>query len=87
MSISKLAKIAEQKAKLEQEYQAALAERKQRIGELAEKSKLLEMSDLFFVGLFQEAEKASPEHIKKLEAAGSSALAPKRTNTQKVANA
>ena len=87
MSTTKLAKIAEQKAKLEQEYQAALAERKQRIGELAEKSKLLEMSDHFFAGLFQEAQKATAEHIKKLEASGSSALTPKRSTAQKAANA
>lgn len=83
---SKLAKITEQRAKLEQEYKAALMGRKQRIGELAEKTKLLEMSDHFFVGLFIEAEKSSKEHkdyVKKIEAVGSSALTPKRAATKK----
>ena len=87
-AMSKLAKIADQRAKLEKEYKAALLDRKQRIGELAEKFNLLEMSDHFFAGLFLEAEKSHKEHkdhAKKLEAMGSSALTPKRLATKKTA--
>lgn len=89
-AISKLAKIAQQRANLEQEYKTALTHRRQRIGELAEKFNLLEMSDHFFAGLFIDAEKSAKEHkdhVKKLEATGSSALTPKRTSTKKSASA
>ena len=82
---SKLALISERKEKLDAEYKAALTARKQKIGELAEKYKLLEMSDAFFVGLFSEAHKANKEdkdHIKKIEALGSSLLSTKRKNAK-----
>ena len=83
---TKLALISERKAKLDQEYKSALNDRKQKIGELAEKYKLLEMTDAFFVGLFSEAHKASKDdknHIKKIEALGSSLLSTKRPKASK----
>ena len=82
---SKLALISERKEKLDAEYKAALTARKQKIGEFAEKHKLLEMSDAFFIGLFSEAQKSNKEdkdHIKKIEALGSSLLSTKRKNAK-----
>ena len=83
---SKLALISERKIKLDEEYKAALNARKQKIGELADKYKLLEMSDAFFVGLFSEAQKSSKDdkhYIKHIEAMGSSVLSTKRAKANK----
>lgn len=83
---TKLAQISERKAKLDQEYKAALNDRKQKIGELADKYKLLEMSDAFFVGIFSEAQRSAIDdknHIKKIEALGSSLLSTKRPKLSK----
>jgi hypothetical protein len=85
---SKLALISERKAKLEEEYKSALLERKQKIGELASKFQLLEMSDAFFTGLFSEAQKANKDdkaNIKNIEAKGSSLLTKKKKAKEKEA--
>ncbi len=78
---SKLELLNEKQAKLQEEFKAAVAERKKKIADMAEKFKILDKSDAFFSGVFLDAlnkAKEDKNHIKNLEALGSSFLGTKR---------
>ncbi len=83
---SKLEALREKQQALAAQIAEAQAEQKNRVGALAEKFKLINQTDEFFIGLFLDAQKAvneDKEKVKYWEASGSSFLSSKRTKTKK----